>query len=128
MANKITLGQRPKNFKPIEIDFTLPDGTDGQIEVTYKYRTRTEFGQFIDGIFKDAGEKKPEADQFSMKDLMEKTRDKNADYLLQCITSWNLDVPLSLDTLRQLADEIPAAVSAIMEKYRVAAIEGRLGN
>lgn len=127
MANKITLGQRPKTFKPVEIAFTMPNGDEGLIEVTYKYRTRTEFGTFIDGIFKDAGEKKQDA-EFSMKDLMEKTRDKNADYLIQCIDAWNLDVPLSVEALRQLSDEIPAAVSAIMEKYRIAAIEGRLGN
>lgn len=124
----IKLGQKPKTFKPIAVRFVLPDGTDGEILVTFKYRTRTEMGALVDEMFKDAGKARPDGEQFSMLDVMEKTRDKNADYLAQCIDAWNLDEKLSRDSLSQLADEIPAAASAIMEAYRAAALEGRLGN
>ena len=127
MANKIKLGKRPTSFKPTTITFDMPDGSEGQIEITFKYRSRTEFGNLIDTIFRAAGDT-PTDTEFSLADIMAKTRDKNADYLSQVIQVWNLDEELNDDALRQLADELPAAAVAIMERYRQAATEGRLGN
>lgn len=127
MANKIKLGNRPANFKRVVV-FPLIDGDEGAIEVTYKYRTRTEFGKFIDGIFKEAKEDKPENSEFSMAELMGKTRDKNAAYLLEVIEDWNLDEKLNRETAEQLCDELPAAATEIMEQYRIAVIEGRVKN
>ena len=66
--------------------------------------------------------------QLSMTELMEKTKDTNADYLLKVLDGWNLDEELSRESLQQLADEVPAAVGAMMETYRAAILEGRLGN
>lgn len=128
MANTIKLGARPKTFKPIVVKFQMPDGSDAALEVTYNYVTRTEFGAMVDAMFNDAGAARPEGEQFSMHDLMEKTRNKNAEYLLKCVHSWALDEPVCLESLRQLADEIPAGASAIMDAFRQAALEGRLGN
>lgn len=124
---KIKLGNRPQNFKRT-VTFQMLDGTDGAIEVTYKYRTRTEFGKFIDGLFSEAKEDKPIDEQFSMADLMSKTRDKNAAYLLEVIEDWNLDEKLTRDTAEQLCDELPQAASEIMEVYRAAIVEGRVKN
>lgn len=123
----IKLGQRPKTFKPCPVRFQMPDGESGEIMITFKYRTRTEFGALIDGMFKEAGSARPDG-EFSMRELMETTRDKNGEYLSQCIDAWNLGEPLTAESLRQLADELPAAASAIMDAYRSAALEGRLGN
>ena len=127
MANKIKLGNRPKNFKRV-ITFPLIEGGEGAIEVTYKYRTRQEFGSFIDGIFAAAKEEQPQDGEFKMSDLMGKTRDKNAAYLLDVIEGWNLDEPLNRETAEQLCDELPAAAAEIMEVYRSATVEGRLKN
>lgn len=129
MATKIKLGNRPKNFKKT-VTFPMLDGTSGSIEVTYKYRTRSEFGTFIDEIMEAAGEKKSRDsdDKFSMAELMEKTAGANADYVLRVLEGWNLDEDLTRENAQQLADELPAAVNAIMETYRVAITEGRLGN
>ncbi len=126
---KITLGKRPANFKRT-LSFPMLDGTTGSMEVTYKYRTRKEFGVFIDGILEAAGEKggPAEDEKFSMAKLMEKTAGTNADYVLQVIEGWNLDVELTRNAIEQLADEIPAAVNTVMETYRLAITEGRLGN
>lgn len=124
----VTLGKRPGTFKPFTVKFQLPDGSEGAILITFKYRTRTEFGELIDGIFKDAGRQRPEGEPLSMRELMEGTRDKNGDYLAAVIEAWNLDAPLTVESLRQLSDELPAAAAAIMEAYRTAALEGRLGN
>lgn len=125
---KIKLGQRPVTFKSIPVAFQMPDGSEGVIECTFKYRTRTEFGALLDQLFAEAGESAPEGGKFSVADLMTKTRDKNADYLLQVLHGWNLDEDLSLASLQALADELPGAAVAIMDKYRAAAAEGRLGN
>lgn len=127
MANKIKLGNRPKNFKRV-ITFPLIEGGEGAIEVTYKYRTRQEFGSFIDGIFAAAKEEQPQDGEFKMSDLMGKTRDKNAAYLLEVIEGWNLDEPLNRETAEQLCDELPAAAAEIMEQYRASVVEGRLKN
>jgi len=128
---KITLGKPPKSFKRV-VKFPMLDGTTGSIECIYKYRTRKDFGIFIDGLL-DAAKAKPETGddgevKFSMAELMEKTAGANADYILAILDGWNLDEPLSADTAQQLADELPAAAAAIMETYRAAVQDGRLGN
>lgn len=122
---KLILGQPPKSFKRA-VTFKMIDGTDAVIECEFKYRTRKEFGEFIDGIFKDADE--PSTGEFSMKKLMERTSSKNAEYLEAVLLGWNLDVDLDKAALEQMADEFPNAVSTIMEAYRTAVLEGRLGN
>lgn len=127
---KIVLGKRPKNFKT-KVSFPLLDGEIGVIEVSYIYRTRTEFGTLIDGLMTDAGVASgaTEEDQkFSLAEALEKTRDTNAEYILKVADGWNLDEPFNHDTVSQLCDEIPAAALAIMNTYRTAITEGRLGN
>lgn len=124
---KIKLGNRPKNFKRT-VTFPMLDGSTGTIECLYKYRTRTEFGKFIDGIFAAANEEQPADGKIVLADLMAKTRDKNAEYMLDVLDGWNLDEELNLENAQQLADEIPAAANAIMETYRTAILEGRMGN
>lgn len=128
MASKIKLGSRPKSFKHV-ITFDMVEGGKGSIECTYKYRTRSEFGVFIDKLMDAAGAKaKPDGDKFSMAELMERTAGANADYILDVLEGWNLDEDLSKSNVQQLADEYPAAATSIMETYRTACIEGRLGN
>lgn len=130
---KITLGARPKNFKKA-VTFPMLDGTEGVIEVLFKYRTRKEFGAFIDSLVESAKLKAPaivdgaEPAAFSMADLMERTAGSNADYILQVAEGWNLDEEFSAAAVQQLADEVPAAAIAMMEAYRVAVTEGRVKN
>ena len=127
---KIKLGSMPKTFKKI-VKFPMLDGSEGAIECIYRYRSRKEFGVFIDSLLQAAkvapkdGEDAPE---FSMADLMEKTAGNNAAYILQVIEGWNLDEDFSETNVQQLADEIPAAAGAIMETYRAACVEGLRGN
>jgi len=127
---KIALGKRPKNFKSI-VRFSLLDGGEGAIEMVYTYRTRTEFGSLIDGLLDDAGVNKPADDSNasdSMREALERTRATNADYILKVAEGWNLDEAFDFDTISQLCDELPAAALAIMDGYRAAITEGRLGN
>lgn len=127
MANKVKLGARPANFKRT-VTFPMLEGGEGSIDFTFKYRTKTEFGKFIDGMFEAANEQQPADGKFSMADLMAKTRDKNAAYLLDAAEGWNLDEPLNRETAEQFCDELPGGAAEAMETYRKAIVEGRLGN
>lgn len=124
---KVKLGARPKTFK-LPVSFKMLTGEDAVIECEFKYRTRTEFGAFIDRIMSAANIVSPADGNYSMKVLMEKTRGSNADYLLEVLESWGLEEPLSRANAEALADEVPGAVNAIMETYRAAINEGRVKN
>ena len=132
---KVTLGKRPKNF-PLTVKFTMLDGEPGAIAVSYRYRTKTEYGQFIDAIqaAEDAAKKAagvapdPAPESFSLERVLEKAVGSNGAYLTEILDGWDLDIPLDKESAQQLADELPAAATAIMEGYRAAILEGRLGN
>jgi hypothetical protein len=128
---KIVLGKRPKNFKKI-IKIPMLEGGEGTVEVSYIYRTRTEFGAFVDELFADAGVKPAsQADddvKFSLAEALARTRDTNADYILKIVDGWNLDIDFSRDAVVQMCDELPGAALAMIDSYRLAVTEGRLGN
>lgn len=153
----VKLGDRPKSFKKI-VKFEMLDGTEGTIEMNYKYRTRKQFGEFIDEIVAtakaaaeadkaaakaaadaatalgasgqtaDSDRAKPITKDLTMAELMERTTGSNAEYILNVAYGWNLPEVFDLKNAQQLADELPAASVAIMEAYRLACTEGRLGN
>ena len=126
---KIKLGNRPKSFEKV-VKVQMLDGTEGTICCTFKYRTRTEFGAFIDEITEAAGvkAKTDEEQKFSLQDLMEKTKDSSADYIMKVMEGWNLDEEFTRQNVQQMCDELPGVSTAIMEAYRTATTEGRLGN
>ncbi|QIL69563.1 hypothetical protein G7048_03745 [Diaphorobacter sp. HDW4B] len=129
---KIILGKRPESFKR-KVKFAMLDGTEGAIMCDFKYRTKKEFGEFIDSITKTA---KAEADQIgeeadttvTLGDLLGRAVEKNAIYLLDILKGWDVDAELNQESAEQLANELPGAVAAIMETYRAAVADGRLGN
>lgn len=128
---KIVLGKRPQSFKK-KIAVQLPEGETGEITVTYKYRTRNEFGAFVDEVFKSAGitpaNQSDEEVKFSLAEALAKTTDTNADYVMQIVEGWDLDAAFSRDAVSQLCNELPGVSMAIIDTYRQACIEGRLGN
>lgn len=125
---KIRLGSAPKTFtRSITVD--MLDGTKGSIECTFKYMTRTQFGAFLDGVFKDAGVKPTDDDaKVAIAELMAKTRDTNADYLLKILDGWNLDDEVNKENLQQLCDEFPGVANGMMETFRSAVTEGKAKN
>lgn len=129
MASKVILGKRPQNFKSIPVKFTLPDGETGIIPVVFKYRTRAEFGAYLNQLFATSDAEKPgndEAPDFIA--LFAKAGEKTVSQLLDAIESWDFGHELSKETLIQLGDEIPAALAAIGSAYNLACTEGKLGN
>ena len=125
---KIKLGSTPQSFKrTVTVD--MLDGTKGSIECTFKYRTRTDFGKFLDSVFADAGVKATDEDaKVVIAEVMARTRDTNADYLIQVLEGWNLEDELNKASLQQLCDEFPGVANTIMETYRTAVTEGRAKN
>lgn len=123
----IKLGTVPKSFKRV-VSFPMLDGTTGMIEAEFRYRTRDQFGTFIDQLVKDAGVQADQVEGHGMAGLMKRTTDKNGRYLLEILVGWNLPDELTIDNARALSNEIPAAAAALMETYRSAVTEGRLGN
>ena len=128
---KIRLGARPKTFKH-KVEVALPEGGKGAINVVYKYRTRTEFGAFLDELFAAARVELPSINGddviVSLAEALAKTRDTNADYIMQIVEDWDLESEFSRVNVVQLCDELPGAALALINDYRLACTEGRLGN
>lgn len=129
---RIKLGARPKIFEHT-VTVPMPEGGTASVRMQYRYRTRTEFGAFVDELVAAAGTPPPASQQeddvrFSLRQALEATRDTNADYILKIAEGWDLDVEFDRASLVQLCDELPGAALAIIERYRGAITEGRLGN
>ncbi len=139
---KIKLGSRPKTFLRT-VKFPMVDGPDGEIVMTYTYRTRSELATLTDE-FMARQRKQADDDTAEMKRLQEAgeeistvftaaraTRtenERNADFIMDAASGWNLDIPMDREAVLQLADEIPGAIIAIISNYRDAIQEGRRGN
>ena len=128
---KIVLGKRPKSFTR-KITVQLPEGGSGDITVNYLYRTRKEFGEFMDEVFKDAGFKPGNAAEeevsLSLAQALSKTVDQNAAYIMRIADGWDLAAEFTLTNVEQLCDELPGVAIAMIDTYRQAVAEGRLGN
>lgn len=134
---KIKLGQQPKSFAHV-VKFAMLDGSEGLLPVTYRYRTRREYAEFVDArIAKARAEVAQPApaesdDQttelFSLLRATEKADDAVAEYVMEIVEGWGLDEEFNAANIAQLHNEIPAATAALIEAYRRACVEGRLGN
>lgn len=141
MAQKIKLGSRPKTF-PRTVTFPMLEGGEGSIALQYRYRTRREMAELVDELqaanmaqaeadaaaLKSRADKGEEIDKLKQTDFLEREMGLKVDYVLQIVDSWSLDEKLDRSSVEQLADEVPAAIGAIVEDYRKAINEGRLGN
>lgn len=135
---KVKLGARPKSFART-LSVMLPGVGMAAIGVTYTYRTRTEFGAFIDGMAAAERDRLQSATatpaavdaaapSSTLRDIYAKGSAASAEYLMQIITGWDLDEPFSAAAVAQLCDELPGVAAAIVDDYRLAVTEGRLGN
>lgn len=119
--------ERPDNFAPFAVKFTDPSGGGASIKAVFKYRTRKEFAALLNDVFGTS--EKIEGDQIDFVALTDKDIGRAADRLLESLVSWDVEgFALNKANLTQLADECPAAISAMWTSYRVACTEGRLGN
>lgn len=126
MKAKITLGKTPETFKPATIQFKLPSGEEGAIEVTFKYRTREQYAEFTDAAAVSARE--AFASGNGLVETVAVGLKSDAEMLVNCVAAWDLDEPVNLEVARQLSNEFPAVSNAILANYRRVIAEGHLGN
>lgn len=126
--SKITLGKRPEHFTPVTLEFPMPDGTTGTIEATYKYRTREEYGGLIDAVGAQAKALSTDEASVTVESLAASGVHSDADLTFKALHAWDLDEPLTFENVYQLANEVPAAITALLAGYRRMVSEGRLGN
>jgi hypothetical protein len=127
---KIKLGTKPETFAPFPVKFKMPDGTEGVINVTFKYRDREEFGAFQNNMLKgaDAQSAIGEDGKLDYAKLYKQVGSSNADYLMGCVHAWDMDYDLTRDVLLQFARELPAGAVGMLQAYDLACTQGRLGN
>lgn len=125
---RLVLGKTPATFKPFAVKFELPEGGEDQIVVTCKYRTRTEFSEFLNELYAESGESAPAGGKLDFVELFKKGGDKAVAHLMKYLLSWDLAEPITPDNLAALHNQAPAAVAAITGAYQAACAEGRLGN
>jgi hypothetical protein len=126
----IKLGSRPKSFDRT-VKFKDLDGTEMAVPVSFKYRTRKEYAAFIDELAEAAGLEKPvgaDGQKVTMTALLSRSDESNVEYLMRVLEGWKLETEFSRDAVTQMVDEFPGAANAVMEDYRMAVTEGRLGN
>lgn len=126
---KVIFGAKPKTFGSMEVKFKAPDGSELPINVVFKYRTATEYGEFLNVANKDAQVPLAADGSVDYKAVFGKTAERTALLLAGSIESWDVEGhEPNRENLERLADELPAAVHALVAAYRAACVEGRLGN
>lgn len=129
MSTKIKLGARPVAFEAKPITFPMPDGTEGVITVAFKYRTRTEYGQFVDEHVAKVGQVAPAEGVGRVQAAFGHGVAVDGAMLHGAVHSWDVaEGDLTLALCQQLAEELPAASQALLGAYRDLTTLGRLGN
>ena len=126
---KFKFGAPPKTFKR-NIKFDTLEGVKEDFDVVFNFRSRKEAGVLFDEMLsaakaRGAGKDK---DDMTMTEIMEATTGNNSKYLIKALASWEFEQELNDVNAERLANEWPGAAGAIMEAYRTACLEGRLGN
>jgi hypothetical protein len=134
---KFVLQAPPETFKR-EVLIPMHDGSEASLIVEFKYRTRTEYAQFIDDIIagaKKASEspEKAEGDtsvdkEITMQSIFNQQDDVAIDAMMKIASGWDLADKFNKTTLREMQNKYPGAFGAINEAYRASIVEGRLKN
>lgn len=127
---KFSLASAPKTFKR-KVTITLLDDTTADIELTFKYKTRSEYAKLLDEAIKLENpidtktiETKPE----TAVDIFKRLGAGTTDFLMKIVESWDLEDEFSKANVADLIDKFPAASNEITEAYRIAILEGRTKN
>ena len=123
---KIVIGKAPKNFKR-KVTIDLLDGGKGDIEFTFKYRTRSEYAALMDTtLAAEAGADVPK-DETAVQ-AFERIGAGTVDFILAIAEGWDLDDEFNADNVKWLIDTFPAITPLASEAYRLAILDGRTKN
>lgn len=124
---KFQLGARPKTFHQ-KVKFDTLDGVSSELNITYHYRSKTEFFELVDELLAAAKARGIDAEDKPLSEVVTAADGDNAKYILKIVAGWDLDDELNEANVRRLGDEYPAAATAIVDSYRLACVEGKRGN
>ena len=128
---KLSLASAPKTFKRT-VSIPLLDGSDADIEITYKYKTRSDYAKLLDDVVKSEKpkDKQKEGEEVteSAVDIFKRLGAGTVDYLMKIIESWDLDDEFNKANIADLIDKFPSAANKISETYRIAILEGATKN
>jgi hypothetical protein len=121
---KLSLASAPKTFKRT-INIELLDGSTADVELTFKYKTRSEYAKLLDEVMKaEDGDAKKE----TAVDVFARLGEGTADFLMKIVDGWDLEDKFTKANVVKLIDSFPAVSNEITEVYRVAILEGRAKN
>ena len=132
MAKKLTLSKRPESFKKA-VKIPLVDGTEADVEFTFKYRTRTEFAKLFDESA-EAAKKQESTEQdapsepMKLSDYVGKSVEDDAEYIMKIAEGWDLEDDFGSEAVFMLIDMYPGASKRIAEAYADAINGARSGN
>jgi len=122
---KFSLASAPKTFKR-KVTITLLDESTADIELTFKYKTRTEYAKLLDEVM--SKEKADDEKTQSAVDIFKRLGAGTVEFLMKIVEGWDLDDEFNKSNVADLIDKFPAAASEITEAYRIAILEGRTKN
>lgn len=120
---KLKLGSAPKNFKRT-IQIPLVDGTTADLEMVFKYKTRTEYGDLMDSLAKIESEDEVK----TVKDAYKRGNDADAGFILKIAEGWDLDDAFTKANVAKMVEEFPAAAAVIFDEYKNAIVGNRVKN
>lgn len=123
---KIKLGNAPKNFKR-KVTIDLLDGSKGDVEFNFIYRTRSEYAALMDEtLAAESGTETPKNETAAQ--AFERIGAGTVDFILAIADGWDLDDEFNEENIKELIDTFPAITPALSESYRLAILEGRAKN
>lgn len=124
--SKIKLGNPPKSFKG-KVEIPTIDGKTSEIVIDFIYRTKTQYGAFIDQLKID-NEKTENDKQVSVENSIKLATKSNVDFVLKIAQGWDLSDEFNAENIAALDDQYPGAIAAIGDLYRLILLEGRVKN
>jgi hypothetical protein len=135
---KFVLTAPPETFKR-DVIIDMHDGSQASLQIEFKYRSRSEYAQFIDSIIanakKSAEAEKPKTEdeslqdkELTMQEILNQQGDLAIETIMQIAVGWELSDKWNKKSLSELHDKFPGAFNAINNAYSASVVHGQLKN
>lgn len=123
---KFSLASAPKTFKR-KVTITLLDESTADIDLTFKYKTRSEYAKLLDEVMSKENHIDTGVTESAV-DIFKRLGAGTVDFLMKIVDAWDLEDDFNKANVADLIDKFPAAANEITEAYRIAILEGRTKN